>query len=112
MYCTLQKGFEPTVKWDALGQQSPPSDKSFTPTGVTLIAAMVYGKTKVINPPSTWQQLLSAAYKGQAGMNDRPTGVQLCATHTGEHHVTGTVADVAFRGRATSTPSTFPGTGA
>jgi iron(III) transport system ATP-binding protein len=29
----------------------------------------------------------------------RPTGVQLCATHTGEHHVAGTVADVAFRGR-------------
>jgi iron(III) transport system ATP-binding protein len=42
----------------------------------------------------------------------RPTGVQLCASHTGEHHVTGTVADVAFRGRGTSTRSTFPGTAA
>jgi iron(III) transport system ATP-binding protein len=29
----------------------------------------------------------------------RPTGVRLCASHTGEHHLTGTVADVAFRGR-------------
>jgi len=27
----LQKGFEPSVKWDTLGQQSLPSDKSYTP---------------------------------------------------------------------------------
>jgi hypothetical protein len=52
----LQKGFEPSVKWDTLGQQSLPSDKSYTPTGVTLMAAMVYDKTKVTSPPSTWQQ--------------------------------------------------------
>ncbi len=29
----------------------------------------------------------------------RPTGVRLCADHEDEHHLTGTVADVAFRGR-------------
>jgi iron(III) transport system ATP-binding protein len=29
----------------------------------------------------------------------RPTGVQLCATQNGDHHLAGTVADVAFRGR-------------
>ena len=66
----LQKGFEPSVKWDTLGQQSLPPDKSYTPTGVTLMAAMVYDKTKMTNPPSTWQQLLSSAYKGEVGMND------------------------------------------
>jgi iron(III) transport system substrate-binding protein len=66
----LQKGFEPSVKWDTLGQQSLPSDKSYTPTGVTLMAAMVYDKTKVASPPSTWQQLLSSTYRGQVGMND------------------------------------------
>jgi iron(III) transport system substrate-binding protein len=66
----LQKGFEPSVKWDTLGQQSLPSDKSYTPTGVTLMAAMVYDKTKVTSPPSTWQQLLSSAYRGGVGMND------------------------------------------
>ena len=27
----LQKGFEPKVTWDSLGQQSLPSDKSYTP---------------------------------------------------------------------------------
>jgi iron(III) transport system ATP-binding protein len=29
----------------------------------------------------------------------RPAGVQLCGTEAGEHHLAGTVADVAFRGR-------------
>ncbi len=29
----------------------------------------------------------------------RPTGVRLCGTQAGEHHLAGTVADVAFRGR-------------
>jgi iron(III) transport system ATP-binding protein len=29
----------------------------------------------------------------------RPTGIQLCPSHSGEQHLAGTVADVAFRGR-------------
>jgi iron(III) transport system substrate-binding protein len=32
----LQKGFEPKVSWNSLGRQSPPSDKSYTPTGCGL----------------------------------------------------------------------------
>ena len=66
----LQKGFEPKVQWDALGTQSVPSDKSYTPTGVTLMAALVYDKTKVTSPPATWQQLLQSQWKGSVGMND------------------------------------------
>jgi iron(III) transport system substrate-binding protein len=66
----LQKGFEPSVQWNSLGTQSLPSDKSYTPTGVTLMAALVYDKTKVTNPPTTWQQLLSPQWKGVVGMND------------------------------------------
>ena len=66
----LLKGFEPKVSWDSLGAQSLPSDKSYTPTGVTLMAAMVYDKSKVPSPPSTWQQLLSPQWKGAVGMND------------------------------------------
>jgi iron(III) transport system substrate-binding protein len=66
----LLKGFEPKVSWDSLGTQSLPADKSYTPTGVTLMAALVYDKTKVTNPPTTWQQLLSAQWKGAVGMND------------------------------------------
>ena len=43
----LLKGFEPSVTWDSLGTQSVPSDKSYIPTGVTLMAALVYNKAKV-----------------------------------------------------------------
>jgi len=66
----LQKGFEPKVSWNSLGRQSLPSDKSYTPTGVTLMAALVYNKTKVTSPPATWQQLLAPQWKGDIGMND------------------------------------------
>jgi iron(III) transport system substrate-binding protein len=66
----LQKGFEPAVSWNSLGTQSLPADKSYTPTGVTLVAAVVYNKTKVPDPPATWQQLLSPQWKGAVGMND------------------------------------------
>ncbi len=66
----LLKGFEPSVSFNSLGAQSEPSDKSYTPTGVTLMAAVVYDKTKVTNPPTTWQQLLSPQWKNAVGMND------------------------------------------
>jgi iron(III) transport system substrate-binding protein len=66
----LLKGFEPNVQWNSLGTQSLPSDKSYTPTGVTLMAALAYNKDKVKTPPTTWQQLLSSHWKGQVGMND------------------------------------------
>ena len=66
----LQKGFEPSVSWNTLGRQSLPVDKSYTPTGVTLMAALVYDKATMSSPPSTWQQLLSSSYHGEVGMND------------------------------------------
>jgi iron(III) transport system substrate-binding protein len=66
----LLKGFEPNVQWDTLGTQSVPSDQSYTPTGVTLMAALAYNKQKVKTPPTTWQALLSTQWKGQVGMND------------------------------------------
>jgi iron(III) transport system substrate-binding protein len=66
----LLKGFEPNVRWNTLGTQSVPSDKSYVPTGVTLMAALAYNKQKVKSPPSTWQSLLSSQWKGQVGMND------------------------------------------
>jgi iron(III) transport system substrate-binding protein len=66
----LMKGFEPSVAWNSLGSASLPADKSYTPTGVTLMAALAYNKAKVKNPPATWQALLSPAWKGQVGMDD------------------------------------------
>jgi iron(III) transport system substrate-binding protein len=66
----LMKGFEPNVSWNSLGTESLPPDKSYTPTGVTLMAALAYNKQKVKTPPTTWQELLSSQWKGQVGMND------------------------------------------
>jgi iron(III) transport system substrate-binding protein len=66
----LLKGFEPSVQWDSLGTASVPSDQSYVPTGVTLMAALAYNKQKVPNPPASWQDLLGAQWKGQVGMND------------------------------------------
>jgi iron(III) transport system substrate-binding protein len=66
----LLKGFEPKVSWNSLGTASLPADKSYTPTGVTLVAAVTYNKAKVKNPPTTWQALLSPQWKGQVGMDD------------------------------------------
>ncbi|HEY5358480.1 MAG TPA: ABC transporter substrate-binding protein [Streptosporangiaceae bacterium] len=66
----LQKGFEPQVSWDALGQQPLPADKSYTPTGVTLVAAVVYDSTKVTTPPASFSELPQPKWKGLAGMND------------------------------------------
>jgi iron(III) transport system substrate-binding protein len=66
----LLKGYQPNVQWNTLGTQSLPADKSYTPTGVTMMAAVVYDKTKVPSPPSTWQQLQQPQWKGVVGMND------------------------------------------
>lgn len=66
----LLRGFEPNVSWNSLGRQSVPADKSYVPTGVTMMVALVYDSTKVKNPPTTWSQLLSPQWKGAVGMND------------------------------------------
>ncbi len=66
----LMKGWQPKVDWDSLGMQSVPADKSYTPTGVTLMAALVYSSKAVSAPPSTWNDLLQPQWKGAVGMND------------------------------------------
>ena len=66
----LLKGWEPSVTWNSLGASVLPKDKSYAPTGVTIMGIVAYNKSKVPNPPKTWQALESSAWKGQVGMND------------------------------------------
>jgi iron(III) transport system substrate-binding protein len=66
----LLKGFEPSVSWNSLGTASVPSDKSYVPTGVTIMGIVAYNKSKVPNPPTSWQALESSSWRGQVGMND------------------------------------------
>jgi iron(III) transport system substrate-binding protein len=66
----LLKGYEPNVTLNSLGTASVPSDKSYIPTGVTIMGIVAYNKSKVSSPPTTWQALESSSWKGQVGMND------------------------------------------
>ena len=66
----LVKGFEPSVPFNSLGTKNIPPDKSYVPTGVTLAGAMVYDKTKVTSPPTSWAQITGSQWKGAIGTND------------------------------------------
>jgi iron(III) transport system substrate-binding protein len=66
----LVRNFLPQVAWNALGMKVIPKDRSYVPTGVTLAGAMAYNAKTVPNPPTSWQQLLSAKWKGKVGTND------------------------------------------
>jgi iron(III) transport system substrate-binding protein len=66
----LLKGWEPSVSFNSLGTSVEPKDESYVPTGVTLMGILAYNKTKVKNPPTTYQALESSTWKGQVGMND------------------------------------------
>jgi iron(III) transport system substrate-binding protein len=48
----LLKGFEPNVTFNSLGTASVPSDKSYIPTGVTIMGIVAYNKAKVPRPPA------------------------------------------------------------
>ena len=67
----LLRNWEPTTGTvNALGQQLIPSDKSYIPTGLTVAGAIVYNSAVIKIPPTSWQSLLSPAYKGQVEMNN------------------------------------------
>jgi iron(III) transport system substrate-binding protein len=66
----LVKGFEPNVQLNAAGQAVVPKDQSYVPTGLTVTAAVVYDASRTPNPPTSWQQLTTPAWKGEVGMND------------------------------------------
>ena len=69
----LLKGWEPSVSFNSLGTSVEPKDKSYVPTGVTLMGIVAYNKQKVTSPPTTYQALESSTWKGQVGMNTRPS---------------------------------------
>jgi len=64
----LLKGYAPAVSWNAHGVQFLPKDQSYAPTGYTIAATILYNSTALPQPPSTWNDLLSPAYKGKVGI--------------------------------------------
>jgi iron(III) transport system substrate-binding protein len=62
--------YTPTASYTTVGQQLVPTDHSYSPTGTTVMAALIYNSAKVSTVPTSYQELLTAAYKGKVGMND------------------------------------------
>ena len=58
------------ASYNAVGKAILPADHSYTPTGTTVMAALIYNAAKTSAVPSSYQDLLSSAYTGKVGMND------------------------------------------
>lgn len=66
----LLRGFEPKVAWTGLGRKNIPRDQSYIPTGLTLMAAVVYDSKVVKHPPTSWRGLLNKRWDNAIGMDD------------------------------------------
>jgi iron(III) transport system substrate-binding protein len=62
--------YAPPVPLNAAGQALVPADHSYIPVSTTVMAALIYNAAKVSSVPTSYQDLLTAAYKGKVGMND------------------------------------------
>ncbi|MCU4185514.1 extracellular solute-binding protein [Acidiferrimicrobium sp. IK] len=62
--------YAPPITLNAPGEALVPADHSYIPVSTTVMAALIYNAAKVTAVPSSYQDLLSAPYKGKVGMND------------------------------------------
>jgi len=62
--------YKSKVKLNVVGTKLTPADNSYTPTGTTVMAALIYNSAKVTSVPTSYNDLLKPAYRGQVGMND------------------------------------------
>jgi iron(III) transport system substrate-binding protein len=60
----------PPVTLNAVGKSLTPQDHSYIPVSTTVMAALIYNSAKTKTVPTSYQDLLSPAYKGLVGMND------------------------------------------
>ncbi|MCL2515737.1 MAG: extracellular solute-binding protein [Microbacteriaceae bacterium] len=59
-----------TVSYTSAGAALVPADHGYSPVATTAMAALIYNAAKVKAVPATYQDLLTAPYKGKVGMND------------------------------------------
>ncbi len=62
--------YSPPVTLNAPGRALVPADHSYVPVSTTVMAALIYNAAKVSAVPTSYQDLLTAPYKGKVGMND------------------------------------------
>lgn len=66
----LLKGWEPSVRWNALAKEVQPADRAYVPGGVTL-AGVFLVNTKLVpegKTPQSWADLSKPEWKGLVGM--------------------------------------------
>jgi len=68
----LYRGFEPNVNFTTIGNANIPKDKSYVPTGFTLMPGIVYNSSVLSKSqlPTSYAALLGPSWKGAVGMND------------------------------------------
>jgi len=64
----LLRGYRPSASWNTHGSEFLPADGSYVPTGYTIAATILYNSKAMPNPPTSWPQLLSAAYSAKLGI--------------------------------------------
>jgi iron(III) transport system substrate-binding protein len=62
--------YKANAAWNSVGTSILPSDNSYTPTGTTVMAALIYNAARTTSVPASYQDLLGSAYTGKVGMND------------------------------------------
>lgn len=62
--------YAPPTTLTAAGAALVPTDHSYIPVSTTVVPALIYNAAKAPATPSSYQDLLGAAYKGLVGMND------------------------------------------
>ncbi|MGN6126093.1 MAG: ABC transporter substrate-binding protein [Humibacter sp.] len=62
--------YKSPVTLTAEGKAIQPSDNAYSPTGTTVMAALIYNAAKTSAVPTSYQDLLGSAYAGKVGMND------------------------------------------
>jgi iron(III) transport system substrate-binding protein len=62
--------YAPPATLTAAGQALVPTDHAYVPVSTTVVPALIYNAAKAPATPTSYQDLLGAAYKGLVGMND------------------------------------------
>ncbi|MGN6445183.1 ABC transporter substrate-binding protein [Amnibacterium sp.] len=62
--------YQSSAPLTAAGTALQPADHAYTPTGTTLMAAVIYNAARTSTVPTQYTDLLTSAYAGKVGMND------------------------------------------
>lgn len=62
--------YTPKATYTTAGKTVVPADGGYTPTGTTVMAALIYNAAKTSAVPASYDDLLTGTYQGKVGMND------------------------------------------